>query len=114
MQLEVIIATMFSLPQTSFALILLMAMSASILVYQILDTGPYLPLLAFPVLLMASLAGHATFVVADVTFSADKASNIVIGACFGLVVCLIIALILYRLWSFYSERTSRLRSSQRS
>ena len=104
MKLDLILQIIESMPTTTFVLILFMALSAALLVNQILQIGFYMTMAAIPTLLVAGIVAHAVFVAHNVYISPDKASNTAIAASFGFISFAALSLLLYRLYSLLNDQ----------
>ena len=104
MKLDLILQIIQGMPTANFALIMFMALSAALLVKDILQIGVYMTISAIPTLMLAGILAHAVFVAHNIYISPDKASNTVIAASFGFISLAALSLLLYRLYSLLNDQ----------
>ena len=104
MRTYILIDVLYRTPMPVFLLILLMAITASLLINQILRTGFYTTLLSLPVLVFAGLLGNAMLTINHVTLSSDKASNAALAASFGFISVAALSFVIFRLWARLQDK----------
>ncbi|MGI9479439.1 MAG: hypothetical protein ACR2PI_22240 [Hyphomicrobiaceae bacterium] len=104
MDLNLILETIHSMPTASVALVVVMAISAAVLVSQILKVGYYGTIVSFPVLLLAGLLGNVVMMLNNVMLSPDKASNTALSASFGFILCATMCFAALRVWNQIRDR----------
>ena len=104
MQTYILIDLLYRTPMPTFLLILMMAITSSLLINHILRTGFYTTLLSIPVLVCAGLLGSAVLTLNHITLSSDKASNAALAASFGFISIAAISFVVFRLWARIQDK----------
>lgn len=106
MDFDTLVSAARSVDANNSVLIFILCATATYLIRELFQPPVWIPLITFPVMLVASYAGVAIFKVSGVFPTADTAMNTVISAVVSITACFAAGALLYRAVAEVSDKSN--------